>query len=208
MWRSWAQPARSARRCWILAQRRFPVGKVYPLASERSVGKTVSSGARSSWCENLANFDFSACRSRLFSPGPASPRSCAHRRRPPAAWSSTTPRSSATTTTSRWWCRRSMPHAHRRLSQPRHHRQPELLDHPDAGGAEADHDAVGIERINVATYQAVSGTGKEAVEELARQTASLLNGKPVEIKVYPSRSPSTCCRTSTSSRTTATPRKR
>ena len=33
------------------------------------------------------------------------------------------------------------------------------------------YDAVGIERINVATYQAVSGTGKEAIEELAGQTA-------------------------------------
>jgi aspartate-semialdehyde dehydrogenase len=47
------------------------------------------------------------------------------------------------------------------------------------------YDAVGIERINVATYQAVSGTGKEAIEELANQTASLLNGRPVETKVYP-----------------------
>jgi aspartate-semialdehyde dehydrogenase len=47
------------------------------------------------------------------------------------------------------------------------------------------YDAVGIERINVCTYQAVSGTGKEAIEELARQTAELLNGKPTENKVYP-----------------------
>jgi aspartate-semialdehyde dehydrogenase len=46
-------------------------------------------------------------------------------------------------------------------------------------------DAVGIERINVATYQAVSGTGKEAIEELAAQTAALLNGKPAESQVYP-----------------------
>jgi aspartate-semialdehyde dehydrogenase len=47
------------------------------------------------------------------------------------------------------------------------------------------YDAVGIERINVATYQAVSGTGKEAIEELASQTARLLNGQPVECEVYP-----------------------
>ncbi|WP_286843502.1 Asd/ArgC dimerization domain-containing protein, partial [Idiomarina sp. UBA4206] len=39
------------------------------------------------------------------------------------------------------------------------------------------HDAVGIERINVSTYQSVSGAGKEAMEELAKQTAELLNGK-------------------------------
>src|SRR5690606_29738088 len=42
------------------------------------------------------------------------------------------------------------------------------------------HDAVGIERINVCTYQAVSGTGMKAIDELAQQTAALLNGKPVE----------------------------
>jgi aspartate-semialdehyde dehydrogenase len=47
------------------------------------------------------------------------------------------------------------------------------------------HDAAGIERINVCTYQAVSGTGKEAIEELAGQTANLLNAKDIETKVYP-----------------------
>jgi len=47
------------------------------------------------------------------------------------------------------------------------------------------YDAVGIKRINVATYQAVSGTGKEAIEELAGQTARLLNAKPIDCKVYP-----------------------
>ena len=47
------------------------------------------------------------------------------------------------------------------------------------------YDAVGIKRINVCTYQAVSGTGKEAIEELAGQTAALLNAKPVEPRVYP-----------------------
>jgi aspartate-semialdehyde dehydrogenase len=47
------------------------------------------------------------------------------------------------------------------------------------------YDEVGIERINVATYQAVSGTGKAAIEELAGQTARLLNGKALEPEVYP-----------------------
>ena len=47
------------------------------------------------------------------------------------------------------------------------------------------HDAVGIERINVCTYQAVSGTGKEAIEELGQQTARLLNGLEITPKVYP-----------------------
>jgi len=47
------------------------------------------------------------------------------------------------------------------------------------------YDAVGIARMNVATYQSVSGTGKDAVHELAEQTAQLLNGNPAKHKVYP-----------------------
>jgi aspartate-semialdehyde dehydrogenase len=46
------------------------------------------------------------------------------------------------------------------------------------------HDAAKIERINVATYQSVSGAGKEAVEELAAQSVALMSGKgPVKPKV-------------------------
>jgi len=47
------------------------------------------------------------------------------------------------------------------------------------------HDAVGIERINVATYQAVSGAGTAGVKELAGQTADLLNAKPFKPEVMP-----------------------
>ena len=47
------------------------------------------------------------------------------------------------------------------------------------------YDAVGIKRINVATYQAVSGAGQSAIEELARQTADLLNAKPITPEVMP-----------------------
>jgi aspartate-semialdehyde dehydrogenase len=47
------------------------------------------------------------------------------------------------------------------------------------------YDEVGITRINVCTYQAVSGSGKPAMDELAKQTADLLNGRPVEATVYP-----------------------
>jgi aspartate-semialdehyde dehydrogenase len=47
------------------------------------------------------------------------------------------------------------------------------------------YDEVGISRINVCTYQAVSGTGKPAIEELAGQTADLLGGKNIEANVYP-----------------------
>jgi aspartate-semialdehyde dehydrogenase len=44
------------------------------------------------------------------------------------------------------------------------------------------YDAVGIERINVATYQAVSGAGRSAIEELVRQVTMMLNGRPLDIE--------------------------
>jgi len=47
------------------------------------------------------------------------------------------------------------------------------------------YDKVGIERVIVATYQSVSGTGKEAIEELKNQTASIASGKEFEIRAYP-----------------------
>jgi aspartate-semialdehyde dehydrogenase len=46
-------------------------------------------------------------------------------------------------------------------------------------------DAAGIERLIVSTYQSVSGTGRNAIEELRRQSEAVLHGKPVEAEVYP-----------------------
>ena len=53
----------------ILQQREFPVRELYPLASERSVGKTVTFRGKSLAVENLADFDFSRVEIGLFSAG-------------------------------------------------------------------------------------------------------------------------------------------
>jgi len=49
------------------------------------------------------------------------------------------------------------------------------------------HDAAGIKRIVVSTYQAVSGTGKRAIQELYDQTKAILNGEEPAVEVYPHR---------------------
>jgi aspartate-semialdehyde dehydrogenase len=46
-------------------------------------------------------------------------------------------------------------------------------------------DAAGIERLIVSTYQSVSGTGRNAIQELREQSEAVLKGKPVEPKVFP-----------------------
>lgn len=47
------------------------------------------------------------------------------------------------------------------------------------------HDFGRVRRVVVSTYQAVSGTGQKAIDELRVQTGELLNGRPADCKVYP-----------------------
>ena len=56
---------------------------------------------------------------------------------------------------------------------------------PIAVGLKPIYDAVGIARINIATYQSVSGTGKDAISELTDQTRQLLANETIQPKVYP-----------------------
>ena len=47
------------------------------------------------------------------------------------------------------------------------------------------HQAFGVKRLFAASYQAVSGTGAQAIEELRAQVSDVVAGRPVEKKVYP-----------------------
>jgi len=169
----------------ILAQRKFPVGEVYALASSRSAGKKVEFGDRLLTVQDLAEFDFSKARIGLFSAGASISRDYA----PKAAAAGCV----VIDNTSQFRYDDDIP-----LVVPEVN--PHAIADYESRGIIANpncstiqmlvalkpiRDAVGIERINVATYQAVSGTGKEAIEELAGQTANLLNGRPVEPEVYP-----------------------
>ena len=65
------------------------------------------------------------------------------------------------------------PACHRRQSE--NHCQSQLLDHPDGGGAETDSRPLHrIKRVVVSTYQSVSGTGQDAIEELKAQSGQAL----------------------------------
>jgi len=169
----------------ILAERQFPVGKVYALASERSAGKRVDFGGKMIVVENLADFDFSKVQIGLFSAGASISAEFA----PKAAAAGCV----VIDNTSQFRYDDDIPlvvpevnpHAIER------YRDRGIIANPNCStiqmlvALKPIHDAVGISRINVCTYQAVSGTGKEAIEELAGQTARLLNGQPVECNVYP-----------------------
>jgi len=166
----------------ILAARKFPVGKLYALASERSVGKKVGFGNRELDVDDLADFDFSQVQIGLFSAG----GSISEEYAPKAAAAGCV----VIDNTSHFRYDDDIP-----LVVPEVN--PEAIADYKSRGIIANpncstiqmvvalkpiYDAVGIERINVATYQAVSGAGRSAVEELVRQTAMLLNGRPLEIE--------------------------
>ena len=169
----------------LLARRKCPVGRVHALASARSVGREVAFGDRTLVVEGLDGFDFSRTPIGLFSAGGSV--SAEHAPRAAAAGCVVIDNTS-----------------HFRNDSDIPLVVPEVNAHALAGysarGIIANpncstiqmvvalkplHDAAGIERINVATYQAVSGTGNEAIDELSMQTRSSLDGQQVATVVYP-----------------------
>ena len=168
----------------ILDQRNFPINNLYPLASKRSAGSKVKCQGKSWTVEDLDTFDFSKVQIGMFSAGGdisekyapvAASKGCividntAHFRRDediPLVIPEVNPHAIANYTNRN------------------------IIANPNCStiqmlvALKPIYDAVGIDRINVATYQAVSGSGKEAITELTNQTANLLNGKDVEVEVY------------------------
>ena len=169
----------------VLAERNFPVDKIFLLASERSAGTTMKFRNKSVRVEDLAQFDFSQAQIGLFSAGGEISAQYA----PIAANAGCV----VIDNTSHFRYDDDKP-----LIIPEVNRaaladyaKTNIIANPNCStiqmlvALKPIHDAVGIERINVATYQAVSGTGKPAMEELAKQTANLLNAKPIVSEVYP-----------------------
>lgn len=169
----------------ILESREFPVDTLFPLASSRSVGKSVQFRGKHHSVQDLSTFDFSQTPIGLFSAGGdisaefapiAAAAGCvvidntSHFRRDPDI-------------------PLVIPEVNRQAIEG--YKKRGIIANPNCStigmlvALKPLYDAVGIERINVATYQAVSGTGKAAIEELAGQTARLLNGKAPEPAVYP-----------------------
>lgn len=169
----------------ILEERKFPVNKIYPLASERSAGKRIMFNGKSVMIGNLADFDFSKANIGLFSAGgdlsakfapKAGDAGCvvidntSHFRYDddiPLVIPEVNPQAIA------GYTRRNI------IANPNCSTIQMLV------ALKPIYDAVGIKRISVATYQAVSGGGKAAIAELAKQTAELLNGREAEYKVLP-----------------------
>jgi|TARA_R110002095_G_scaffold104458_4_gene91463 aspartate-semialdehyde dehydrogenase len=169
----------------ILEERKFPVGNIYPLASSRSAGGNIQFNGKNIKIGNLADFDFSKAQIALFSAGGDVSAEYA----PKAAAAGCI----VIDNTSHFRYDDDIPLVIPEVNPEAiaQHTKRGIIANPNCStiqmlvALKPIYDAVGIDRINVSTYQAVSGTGKSAIEELAGQTAKLLNGKKAECKVYP-----------------------
>jgi len=171
----------------ILEQRNFPVRKLFLLASSRSAGSTIMFRNEKITVLDVEGFDFSQTQIGLFSAG----ASVSEKYAPIAAAAGCV----VIDNTSQFRYDNDIPlvvpevnpHA---IAQ---YKNRGIIANPNCStiqmlvALKPIYDAVGITRINVATYQAVSGTGKEAVEELAAQTRALFSQQNVVTEVYPKR---------------------
>ncbi len=169
----------------ILAQRDFPVDNFYPVASERSAGSRVEFKGKSHTVGRLEDFDFSKANIGLFSAGAAVSAEYA----PIAAKAGCI----VVDNSSQFRYDDDVPLVVPEVN-PEHlvdFAERNIIANPNCStiqmmvALKPIYDAAGIERINVATYQSVSGAGRSAMQDLAKQTADLLNAKPLENGVFP-----------------------
>jgi aspartate-semialdehyde dehydrogenase len=168
----------------VLAERKFPVGELVALASAKSAGKSVKFGDREIVVQDLATFDPAGIDIALFSAGGSISKQYAPKFA--AAGAVVIDNSSAFRSDVDVPLVVSEVNPEQIANRPRG-----IIANPNCSTMQMlvalapIHHAVGIERINVATYQSVSGTGQRGIEELGKQIAALMNFRDAESEVYP-----------------------
>ncbi len=171
----------------ILAERRFPVSEVVALASSRSISREVSFGDKTLKCKALDHYDFSDTDICLMSAGGAVSKE----------WS---PKIGAKgcvviDNSSAWRMDPEVPLVVPEVNADaiRGFVAKYIIANPNCSTAQLVvalkplHDRATIKRVVVATYQSVSGAGKEAMDELFSQTRAVFTSNPVETKKFPKR---------------------
>ena len=168
----------------LLAERKFPADEITPLASNKSAGTHVQCGTRRLVVHDLDKHDFAGTDIAFFSAG--AKVSAVHAPRAAAAGAV------VIDNTSQFRYDADVPlvvsevNPHAIANRPRG-----IIANPNCSTMQMlvalgpIHRKAGIVRINVATYQSVSGAGRSGLEELGRQTAQLLNFKDVKASKFP-----------------------
>ena len=169
----------------LLEERNFPAAQVTPLASERTAGERIKHRGKNLLVQNLEDFDFGDTQLALFTAGAAV--SGVHAVRASEAGSV------VVDNTSRFRYDDDVPLVVPEVNPEalERYRLRNIVANPNCStiqivmALKPIYDAAGLERINVCTYQSVSGAGKRGLEELARQTATLLNFGEIKPEVFP-----------------------
>jgi aspartate-semialdehyde dehydrogenase len=169
----------------LLEERALPMKQLYLVASQQSAGKAVAFRGQSLPIHDLATFDFQQTTMAFFCVN----NDLAAEYAPKAAAAG-----NVVIDKSFYYRNHSdvpliIPEVN--LSALSQYRKMNIISNPNcntipiAVGIKSIYDAVGITRMNVATYQSVSGTGKDAVAELTTQTKQFLANQPIQSSVYP-----------------------
>jgi aspartate-semialdehyde dehydrogenase len=170
-----------------LEERNFPVAELKPLASERSIGKKVTFKGREIPVEVLDKDSFAGIDIALFSAGGGISKEYA----PIAAQAGAV----VVDNSSAWRMDPDVPLVVPEVN-PQDvalYKKTGIIANPNCSTIQMVvvlkpiHDAATIKRVVVSTYQAVSGTGQKAVDELAAQVRALFNNQEIPKKVYPHR---------------------
>ncbi|OIO73090.1 MAG: aspartate-semialdehyde dehydrogenase [Zetaproteobacteria bacterium CG1_02_53_45] len=171
----------------ILAERKFPVSELIPVASSRSAGSVIEYRGKEYVVRDLETFDPAGVDIALFSAGGGTSRTHAPRFAQAGCY--------VVDNSSAWRMDEDIclvvpeVNAHA-LEMARENR---IIANPNCSTIQMVvalkplHDAMPIERVVVSTYQAVSGAGGKAMDELAKQTGQLMNGQAADVNVFPAR---------------------
>ena len=168
----------------LLAERNFPLGQVYALASENSLGKEVELGRKTLDVEDLATFDFAKVQLAFF----AVDAELAAEYVPIATQAGCIVIDNSAQFRDEADVPLVIPEVNPEALAAYMHRN--LIASPSSSTIQLALalkpllEIVKLTRIQVVVYEAASGAGRQAVDELAGQTASLLSGRPVESKVF------------------------
>lgn len=168
----------------LLAERNFPLGQVYALASENSLGKEVELGRKTLDVEDLATFDFTKVQLAFF----AVEAELAADYVPIAIQAGCIVIDNSAQFRGEADVPLVIPEVNPEALAAYTHRN--LIASPSSSTIQLALalkpllEIVKLTRIQVVAYEAASGAGRQAVDELAGQTASLLSGRPVESKIF------------------------
>jgi aspartate-semialdehyde dehydrogenase len=169
----------------VLAERAFPIRQLYPISSERSAGKTLSFNGKNLTIQALNQFDFSKVQFALFSAG----ASISAQYAPIAASKGCI----VIDNTSHFRYEADIPLVVPEVNPESlaQYQNRYIIANPNCStiqmvvALKPIYDSVGIRRINVATYQSVSGSGRRALSELKQQTEAILQNQKFSPAVYP-----------------------